>query len=80
MVTRLAIFTDIYHSFLSPSITAISNRQLFKDLNILPVICRYASEIVWYMKINPEKIEQNKEIHKQNTVGSPCLAVHNQRF
>lgn len=36
---------------------------LFKNLNILPVIFRYASEIVWYTEIKPQKSEQNTEMY-----------------
>jgi hypothetical protein len=44
-----------------------SCRQLFKDLNMLPVSCMYISEVVCHIKLHIEKPEQNTAIHNHNT-------------
>jgi hypothetical protein len=44
-----------------------SCRQLFKDLNLNPLPCMYIFEIVCYIKLNLEKLEQNNAIHNYNT-------------
>jgi hypothetical protein len=44
-----------------------SCRQLFKDLNILPLACMYISEIICHIKLHTDKLEQNTEIHNHNT-------------
>jgi hypothetical protein len=44
-----------------------SCRQVFKDLNILPVPCMHISEIVYHIKWHIEKLEHNTAIHNHNT-------------
>jgi hypothetical protein len=43
-----------------------SCRQLFKDLNILPLACMFISEIICHIKLHIDKLEQNTEIHNHN--------------
>jgi hypothetical protein len=44
-----------------------SCRQLFRNLGILPIACLYMLEILWYIKVNIEKLHKNTEIHSHNT-------------
>jgi hypothetical protein len=44
-----------------------SCRNLFKNLNILPLPCLYISEVVCYVKSNMEKLKYNGEIHDHCT-------------
>jgi hypothetical protein len=44
-----------------------SCRQLFKDLNPLPLPCMYIFEIVCYTKLHLEKLEQHSAVHNYNT-------------
>jgi hypothetical protein len=44
-----------------------SCRQLYKDLNILPLACMYISEIICHIKLHIDTSEQNTEIHNHNT-------------
>jgi hypothetical protein len=44
-----------------------SYRVLFKILNILPLPCMYIMEIVCYIKMNIEGLEQNSGRHNYNT-------------
>jgi len=43
----------------------ISCMELFKALNILPVLCMYIMEIVYNVKLN--RLEQNLDRHYFNT-------------
>jgi hypothetical protein len=45
----------------------VSCRNLFKNLNILPLPCLYISEVVCYVKSNMEKLKYNGEIHDHCT-------------
>jgi hypothetical protein len=45
----------------------ISCRNLFKDLNILPLPCLYISEVVYRVKLNWEQVKRNEEIHDHYT-------------
>jgi hypothetical protein len=45
----------------------ISCRNLFKDLNILPLPCLYICEVVYRAKSNWEQVKQNEEIHDHYT-------------
>jgi len=45
----------------------ISCRNLFKDLNMLPLPCLYISEVVYRVKSNWEQVKQNEEIHNHYT-------------
>ena len=45
----------------------ISCRNLFKDLNILPLPCLYISEVVYRVKSNWEQVKQNEETHDHYT-------------
>jgi hypothetical protein len=50
------------------SITKISScRELFKSLNILPVLCVYIMETVCYIKLNNKGLKQNSAIHDHKT-------------
>jgi hypothetical protein len=44
-----------------------SCRQLFKDLNLLPLPCMYIFGIVCHTKLNLEKLEQNNVFHNHDT-------------
>jgi hypothetical protein len=44
-----------------------SYRNLFKDLNILPLPCLCISEVVCCVKSNIEKIKYNEEVHDHYT-------------
>jgi hypothetical protein len=44
-----------------------SCRNLFKELNILPVTCLYTSEVVCYVKSNMENMKCNEEAHDHCT-------------
>jgi hypothetical protein len=44
-----------------------SCRNLFKDLNIFPLPCLYASEVVCCVKSNMEKMKYNEEVHDHCT-------------
>ena len=44
-----------------------SCRQLFKDLNLLPLPCMYIFGIVCHVKLRLEKSEQNNVVHNHNT-------------
>jgi len=39
-----------------------SSRELFKTLNILPLPCMYIIEIIYCIKINIGRLEQNSRI------------------
>jgi hypothetical protein len=41
----------------------VSCRNLFRDLNILPVPCLYIIEVICYIKLNIDKMKLNEEIH-----------------
>jgi hypothetical protein len=41
--------------------------KLFKDLNLLPLPCMYIFEIIYYIKSDLGKLEQNNAIHDYNT-------------
>jgi hypothetical protein len=41
----------------------VSCRNVFRDLNILPVPCLYISEVICYIKLNVVKMKLNEEIH-----------------
>jgi hypothetical protein len=45
----------------------MSCRQPFKNLNVLPVLSMYISEIICHIKPHVEKQEQNAAIHNHNT-------------
>jgi hypothetical protein len=45
----------------------VSCRNLFKDLNILPLPCLYISEVVYRVKSNWEQVKQNEQIHDHYT-------------
>jgi hypothetical protein len=42
-------------------------RVLFKKLSILPLLCMYIMEIVYYIKMNIGGLEQNSVRHNYNT-------------
>jgi len=44
-----------------------SCRNLFKDLNILPLPCLYINEVMCCVKSNMEKMKYNKEVHDSYT-------------
>ena len=44
-----------------------SCRNLFKELNILPLPCLYISEVVCYVKSNMDKMKCNEELHDHCT-------------
>ena len=44
-----------------------SCRELFKTLYILPVLCVYIMETVYYIKVNNEGLKQNLAIHDYET-------------
>ena len=44
-----------------------SCRVLFKTLYIFPLLCMYIMEIVYYIKMNISRIEQNSVRHNYNT-------------
>jgi hypothetical protein len=54
----------------------VSCRNLFKDLNILPLPCLYTSEIVCCIKANMEEMKYNEEVHEHCTCQKSNL--HNQ--
>jgi hypothetical protein len=41
----------------------VSCRNLFRDLNILPLPYLYISVVICYTKLNVDKMKQNEEIH-----------------
>jgi hypothetical protein len=43
------------------------HKQLFKNLNILPVQRMHISEIICHIKLHTEKLVQNSAIHNHNT-------------
>jgi hypothetical protein len=45
----------------------VSCRNLFKDLNILPLPCLYISKVVCCVKPNLEKMKFNEEVHDHCT-------------
>ena len=45
----------------------VSCRNVFKDLNILPLPCLYISEIVYRARLNWERMRLNEEIHDHDT-------------
>jgi hypothetical protein len=45
----------------------ISCRNLFKNLNIIPLPCIYLSEVLCCVKSNLEKMEFNEEVHDHFT-------------
>jgi hypothetical protein len=51
-----------------------SCRQLFKDLDLLPLPCRYIFELVCYNKSHFGELEQNGVVHNHNT--SQKLNLH----
>jgi hypothetical protein len=44
-----------------------SCRNLFKELNILPLPCLYISKVVCYVKSNMDKMKCNEELHDHCT-------------
>jgi hypothetical protein len=44
-----------------------SCRQIFKDLNTLPVPCMYICEVECHTKLHIEKLKQSTAIHNHNT-------------
>jgi hypothetical protein len=52
-----------------------SCRQLFQNLNLLSLPYMYIYEIVCYIKLNLEKLEQNNAIHNYNTCQNLNLHV-----
>jgi hypothetical protein len=59
-----------------------SCRNLFRDLNILPLPCLYISEVICYTKSNIEKMKLNDENHDHCThhVRSSCSILQNYSF
>ena len=53
----------------------VSCRNLFRDLNILPVPCLHISEVICYIKLNVEKMKLNEEIHDLCTCHKSDLHV-----
>jgi hypothetical protein len=51
-----------------------SCRQLFKDLNLLPLPCMYIFELVCYIKSHFGELDQNIVVHNHNT--RPYLVQH----
>jgi hypothetical protein len=45
-----------------------SCRQLFKDLNSLPLPCMYIFELVCYIKSHFGELDQNVVVHNHNTL------------
>jgi len=45
----------------------MSCRELFRTLSILPVLCVYIMETVYYIKLNDERLKQNLTIHDHKT-------------
>ena len=50
-----------------------SSMELFKTLNILPLPCTCAMEVVYYIKFNVGKLEQNFVRHDYNSCQLPDL-------
>ena len=48
-----------------------SCRNLFRDLNILPAPCLRISEVIYYIKLNNEKMKLNEETHGYCTRHKP---------
>jgi hypothetical protein len=45
----------------------MSCRQMFRDYNILTVVCLYILEIICYIKKYKDSLEQNVQFHNCNT-------------
>ena len=54
----------------------VSCRNLFRDLNILPLPCLYISEMVCWIKSNMGRMISNKEVHDYYT--RQKLDIHHQ--
>jgi len=52
-----------------------SCRNLYKDLNILPLPCLYISEVVCCVKSNMEKMKYNEEVHDHCTCQKSDLYI-----
>jgi hypothetical protein len=53
-----------------------SCRQLFKELDLLPLPCMYIFELVCYIKSHFGEVDQNRVIHNHNTCQkSPCAVL-----
>jgi hypothetical protein len=50
-------------------------RNLFRDLNVLPLQCLYISEVIYYIKSNIEKMKLNEALHDHCTCHKSDLDV-----